>query len=94
MDRIREEDIPAGAALRTRHRGNPNGTWRPLASLAERVTGGRNYHVEALIDGEWVRVELRAGAPKGAVRGGRRAGAGAPIGNKNASKNNHVENSL
>lgn len=47
-----------------RHRGNPYGAWTSLASPDER--GGRNYHVIALVAGEWVRVVWSAGRAEGA----------------------------
>jgi len=48
-------DLTGAEVLAMRHRSNPYGSWKRIASTAERP--GINYHVVALLaDGSWTRV--------------------------------------
>lgn len=87
---MRASDVPAGARLRARHRNNPKGTWRTLASLDERRPGVDVVEVFKVVwiphyelgvppskVEKWEVVEFpRGGVRPGAGSGGARPGAG------------------
>lgn len=85
------EEAANATAWARRHRGNPNGQWAVIAG-PELRGGGGNYHVVALVGGEWCRVTFPDGRPKGKTDQGKRSVDGY-MGNQNSTKKtkNHVD---